>query len=207
VNAADWLMNLRSIDLRELDFASVGAWSSRRKTAVALMWLSLLLVLGYLLFLLSSTTRLQQQAEAQVALKTAFESRVAQVANLDAYVIQLHDLEAAFSAMLKQLPAQAQVPGLLDQVSQLGKANGLVIERIQWLPEVLQPFYAELPLQMSLAGGYHELGLFVSAMASLPRIVTLHDFALAPLNSTGDGQLRMTLLARTYRTHDQGLIP
>ena len=207
MNAADWLMNLRSIDLRELDFASVGAWSSRRKTAVALMWLSLLLVLGYLLFLLSSTTRLQQQAEAQVALKTAFESRVAQVANLDAYVIQLHDLEAAFSAMLKQLPAQAQVPGLLDQVSQLGKANGLVIERIQWLPEVLQPFYAELPLQMSLAGGYHELGLFVSAMASLPRIVTLRDFALAPLNGTGDGQLRMTLLARTYRTHDQGLIP
>ena len=200
-------MNLRSIDLRELDFASVGAWSSRRKTVVALMWLSLLLVLGYLLFLLSSTTRLQQQAEAQVALKTAFESRVAQVANLDAYVIQLHDLEAAFSAMLKQLPAQAQVPGLLDQVSQLGKANGLVIERIQWLPEVLQPFYAELPLQMTLAGGYHELGLFVSAMASLPRIVTLHDFALAPLNGTGDGQLRMTLLARTYRTHDQGLIP
>jgi len=207
VNAADWLMNLRSIDLRELDFASVGAWSSRRKTVVALMWLSLLLVLGYLLFLLSSTTRLQQQAEAQVALKTAFESRVAQVAHLDAYVIQLHDLEAAFSAMLKQLPAQAQVPGLLDQVSQLGKANGLVIERIQWLPEVLQPFYAELPLQMTLAGGYHELGLFVSAMASLPRIVTLHDFALAPLNGTGDGQLRMTLLARTYRTHDQGLIP
>ena len=200
-------MNLRSIDLRELDFASVGAWSSRRKTAVALLWLSLLLVLGYLLFLLSSTTRLQQQAEAQVALKTAFESRVAQVANLDAYVIQLHDLEAAFSAMLKQLPAQAQVPGLLEQVSQLGKANGLVIERIQWLPEVLQPFYAELPLQMTLAGGYHELGLFVSAMASLPRIVTLHDFALAPLNGTGDGQLRMTLLARTYRTHDQGLIP
>jgi len=207
VNAADWLMSLRSIDLRELDFASVGAWSSRCKTAVALMWLSLLLVLGYLLFLLSSTTRLQQQAEAQVALKTAFESRVAQVANLDAYVIQLHDLEAAFSAMLKQLPAQAQVPGLLDQVSQLGKANGLVIERIQWLPEVLQPFYAELPLQMTLAGGYHELGLFVSAMASLPRIVTLHDFALAPLNGTGDGQLRMTLLARTYRIHDQGLIP
>ena len=207
MNAADWLMSLRSIDLRELDFASVGAWSSRRKTAVALLWLSLLLVLGYLLFLLSSTTRLQQQAEAQVALKTAFESRVAQVANLDAYVIQLHDLEAAFSAMLKQLPAQAQVPGLLDQVSQLGKANGLVIERVQWLPEVLQPFYAELPLQMTLAGGYHELGLFVSAMASLPRIVTLHDFALAPLNGTGDGQLRMTLLARTYRTHDQGLIP
>jgi len=200
-------MNLRSIDLRELDFARVGAWSSRRKTAVALLWLSLLLVLGYLLFLLSSTTRLQQQAEAQVALKTAFESRVAQVANLDAYVIQLHDLEAAFSAMLKQLPAQAQVPGLLDQVSQLGKANGLLIERIQWLPEVLQPFYAELPLQMTLAGGYHELGLFVSAMASLPRIVTLHDFALAPLNGTGDGQLRMTLLARAYRTHDQGLIP
>jgi len=114
--------------------------------------------------------------------------------------MQVHRLEAGFSALLKQLPAQAQVPELLDEISRLGLSNGLLVEHIQWLPEVLQTFYAELPLQMTLVGGYHELGLFVSAMASLPRIVTLHDLSLAPSNGTGDGQLRMTLLAKAYRT-------
>ncbi|MEC4165931.1 MULTISPECIES: type 4a pilus biogenesis protein PilO [unclassified Pseudomonas] len=205
--AAQWLHSLRSFDLRELDLGHPGVWSPKRKNLVALAWLGMILALGYPLLLQPSFARLQLQHEAQARLKAEFESRVAQVANLDAYLKQMQGLEAAFGVLLEQLPAQAQVPGLLDEISRLSHLNGLVVEHIEWLPEVLQPFYAELPLQMTLAGGYHELGLFVSAMASLPRIVTLHDFALAPLNSSGSGQLRMTLLARAYRTHDQGLIP
>ena len=205
--AAQWLHSLRSFDLRELDLGHPGVWSPKRKNLVALAWLGMILTLGYPLLLQPSFGRLQLQHEAQARLKAEFESRVAQVANLDAYLKQMQGLEAAFGVLLEQLPAQAQVPGLLDEISRLSHLNGLVVEHIQWLPEALQPFYAELPLQMTLAGGYHELGLFVSAMASLPRIVTLHDFALAPLNSSGSGQLRMTLLARAYRTHDQGLIP
>ena len=204
---AHWLESLRSFDLRELHFGNAGAWSPTRKTAVALVWLGLMLMSGYALLLHLSVTRLQQLHEGQVTLKAAFESRAAQVADLDAYVLQVHRLEAGLSALLKQLPAQPQVPELLDEISQLGQGNGLLVEHIQWLPEVLQTFYAELPLHMTLVGGYHELGLFVSAMASLPRIVTLHDVTLAPINGMGDGQLRMTLLARAYRTHDQGLIP
>ena len=205
--AAHWLVSVRSFDLRELDFGSPGTWSPRRKIAMASAWLGLVLVLGYSLLLEPQVARLQQQQDAQVVLKAEFESRAAQVANLDAYEMQMRELQATFSALLKKLPAQAEVPGLLDEVSRLGMATGLVIEHIQWLPEVLQPFYSELPLQMTLAGGYHDLGLFVSALASLPRIVTLHDFSLAPLNGADGGQLRMTLMARTYRTHDQGLIP
>lgn len=205
--AAHWLVSVRSFDLRELDFGSPGTWSPRRKIAMASAWLGLVLVLGYSLLLEPQVARLQQQQDAQVVLKAEFESRAAQVANLDAYEMQMRELQATFSALLKQLPAQAEVPGLLDEVSRLGMATGLVIEHIQWLPEVLQPFYSELPLQMTLAGGYHDLGLFVSALASLPRIVTLHDFSWAPLNGADGGQLRMTLMARTYRTHDQGLIP
>ena len=204
---AHWLESLRSFDLRELHPGNSGAWSPARKTAVALVWLGLVLMSGYALLLHLSVTRLQQLHEGQITLKAAFESRAAQVADLDAYVLQVHRLEAGLSALLKQLPAQPQVPELLDEISQLGQGNGLLVEHIQWLPEVLQTFYAELPLHMTLVGGYHELGLFVSAMASLPRIVTLHDVTLAPINGTGDGQLRMTLLARAYRTHDQGLIP
>ena len=197
---AHWLVSLRNFDLRELAPGNMGAWSPARKTTVALVWLGLVLVSGHALLLQLPSSRLQQLHETQTTLKAEFESRVAQVANLDAYVMQVHRLEAGFSALLKQLPAQAQVPELLEEISRLGLSNGLLVEHIQWLPEVLQTFYAELPLQMTLVGGYHELGLFVSAMASLPRIVTLHDLSLAPSNGTGDGQLRMTLLAKAYRT-------
>lgn len=201
-----WLENLRSFDLRELDTGNLGTWSPVRKTAVALAWLSLVLVSGYVLLLQLPVARLQQLYEAQATLKTEFESRVEQVASLDAYARQVHRLEVGLSALIRQFPAQAQVPELLDEVSRLGQDNGLLVEHIQWLPEVLQAFYAELPLHMSLVGGYHELGLFVSAMASLPRLVTLHDVTLSPINGTGDGQLRMTLLVKAYRAHDQGLI-
>ena len=204
---AQWLQSLRSFDLRELDLGSAGGWSPRRKVAVALVWMGLMLGSGYALRLDPQMVHLQQLHGAEAALKADFESRAAQVANLNAYVMQMQELQATFNALLKQLPAQAHIPGLLDDISRLGMASGLMIEHIQWLPEVLQPFYSELPLQMTLVGGYHDLGLFVSALASLPRIVTLHDFSLAPLNGADGGQLRMTLLARTYRTHDQGMIP
>ena len=115
-------------------------------------------------------------------------------------------LQSPLSRLEQQLPTQAQVPGLLEDVSRLGRTAGLKIEKIQWLPEVPQPFHAELPLRLTLIGGFHELGLFVSDIARLPRIITLHDFALQPLGPQG-GELRMNLLAKTYRSHDQGLLP
>lgn len=203
---AHWLERLRSFDLRELNLESLGSWSPRRQVMMALAWVVVLLGVGYVL-LQVSVAQLQQQREAETALKTEFESRALQVASLDARVMQVHGLQAAFNTLLERLPNQAEVPGLLDEISRLGLTAGLVIEHIQWAPEVSRPFYTELPLQMTLAGKYHDLGLFVSGLANLPRIVTVHDFALAPLSPAGDGQLRMTLLAKTYRNHDQGLIP
>lgn len=204
---AQWLERLRSVDLREWGHEHMGAWSPGRKAVMALAWIAILLALGYALLLHLPIIELQQQREAEAALKTEFAARASQVAGLEAYVAQVRGLEASLSALLEQLPGQAEIPALLDEIARLSLASGLLVERIEWAPEVLQPFYAELPLQMTLAGSYHGLGVFISGMSSLPRIVTAHDFTLAPLGDSAEGQLRMTLLARTYRNHDQGLIP
>lgn len=201
---AQWLGRLNPFDVRDLDVDRIGSWSLRLKAAVALVLVSSVLVMGYWLLLRSPVNQLAQLREAEVTLKTEWASKVAQTSSLEAYLAHMRELETVFSGVLKQLPSQAEVPGLLEEVSRIGQISGLRIEHIQWSPEVLQPFYAELPLKLVLIGGYHDLGRFVSQMASLPRIVTLHDFTLAPLNETNDGQLRMTLLAKTYRTHDQG---
>lgn len=204
---AQWLESLRSLDLRELEAGHPGDWSARRKSVVALALTGFVLLAGYLLQIQSPLIRLQEERATEVVLKTGFEARASHVAGLDANLLQMQELENSFRNLVVQLPRKAEVPGLLDEIARIGLTSGLRIEHIHWLPEVLQSFYTELPLQMSLVGGYHDFGLFVSGLASLPRVVTAQDFTLAALGGSGSEQLRMTLLATTYRTHDQGLVP
>jgi len=82
--------------------------------------------------------------------------------------------------------------------------SGLEFEEIKLLPEVAQQFYIELPIQIAVVGGYHDLATFVSGVASLPRIVTLHDFELVTSGAEGTSKLRMNILAKTYRYNDKG---
>lgn len=196
-------VGLYNLALLGLDLERLGAWSLKRQACAALFLVGGLLALGYA-FLHAPLARLELQRSAEAGLKTEFEAKAAQVASLDSQVLHVRALETSLDTLLKQLPRQAEVPGLLEDVSRLGLVSGLDVEQIQWLPEVLQPFYTELPMQLTLVGGYHDLGLFISGLVSFPRIVTVHDFTLAPLS---DGPLRMTLLAKTYRANDQGLIP
>ena len=205
--AAHWLQSLRVLELHELNPAQSGDWSLRRKSLVALALVGFVLLAGYLLQIQSALTRLEQERATETVLKAGFESMAAHVSGFDAHLQQVQVLESSFRHLMAQLPRKAEVPALLDQISLLGLTSGLMIERIQWLPEVLQPFYSELPLQLSLVGAYHDFGLFVSGLAGLPRIVTVQDFTLAPLSGAGNGQLRMTLLASTYRTYDQESAP
>lgn len=203
---AQWLERLGGVDLREVSVGDCGAWSPARKTLMAALMVLLIVALGYGLLLQAPLSRLEQQQNAQAALKIEFEAKAAQAAQLDAYINQMRELQATLDTLREQLPTQAQVPGLLEDVSRLGVLAGLTIEKIHWLPEVSQPFHAELALRLTLVGGFHELGLFVSELARLPRIITLHDFALQPRVSQGS-ELRMNVLAKTYRAHDQGLLP
>jgi len=103
------------------------------------------------------------------------------------------------------LPSDTEVPGLLEDITRTGLGSGLEFEEIKLLPEVTQPFYIELPIQITVTGAYHDLATFVSGVAGLPRIVTLHDFDLAPVEEGGGPKLRMSILAKTYRYNDKGL--
>ena len=113
-------------------------------------------------------------------------------------------MEVSFGALLKQLPSDTEVPGLLEDITRTGLGSGLEFEEIKLLPEVAQQFYIELPIQIKVVGGYHDLATFVSGVASLPRIVTLHDFDLVPAAAGSSSKLRMGILAKTYRYNDKG---
>ena len=107
-----------------------------------------------------------------------------------------------FGALVAQLPSETEVPGLLDDITNKGELNGLSIKRIDLLDEQSHTFYIELPIALEAAGSYHDLGAFISGLAGLPRIVTLHDFELV-LDDAGPLQLHMRIDAKTYRYREE----
>ena len=128
-------------------------------------------------------------------LKRSFESKSFQAANLDAYREQMKEMEKSFGALVSQLPSDTEVPGLLEDIDEKGSDSGLMINRIELQNETVAEFYVELPINIEVQGGYHDLGSFVSGIAGMPRIVTLHDYEI----TDKDGQLLMTIADKTYR--------
>ena len=106
-------------------------------------------------------------------------------------------MEASFGTMLRQLPSDTEVPGLIEDITLAALDNGLVIESIDLQPERKAEFYVELPITIVVSGEYHNIGAFVSGVANLSRIVTLHDFNIKPVKSPTN--LKMSIVAKTYR--------
>lgn len=202
---ADALNDLKKIDLSELDVNNVGSWPVLVKAIAGVLLLLAVLGLGYQFQLKDRQTDLEQRSAEEITLKEQFASKAFQAANLDAYKAQMIEMEASFAGLLRQLPSDTEVPGLLEDITRTGLNSGLEFEGIKLLPEVTQQFYIELPIQMSVLGRYEDLATFASAVSSLPRIVTLHDFELKPDGAEGSSRLRLNILAKTYRYNDKGL--
>jgi type IV pilus assembly protein PilO len=156
---------------------------------------------GYYFLLKDKQVELESLEQKEVELKQTFETKQAKAVNLEAYKEQLAEMRVMFASMLEQLPKKSEVPELLVDVTRTGLINGLEFELFQPQGERAIDFYAELPIQMTVTGNYHQFGEFVSGLASLPRIVTVHDMKLGPL-SDKTGKMTMNLTAKTYRYFD-----
>ncbi|MBU1832798.1 MAG: type 4a pilus biogenesis protein PilO [Gammaproteobacteria bacterium] len=200
----DSLESLRQIDLNDLDFNNVGSWPAAVKFISGILLFVIVVALGYNFHLKDLQVQLEIKHAEEITLKEQFSTKAFQAANLDAYKNQMQEMEVSFGALLKQLPSDTEVPGLLEDITRTGLGSGLEFEEIKLLPEVAQQFYIELPIQVKVVGSYHDLATFVSGVASLPRIVTLHDFDLAPAVAGSSSKLRMNILAKTYRYNDKG---
>jgi type IV pilus assembly protein PilO len=191
-------------ELRALDPSDPGRWPLPiRIGAVAVWFVVLALVLSWVFVWQSQRPELQRfQAEEQ-QLRTQFRDKHAKAVNLEVYKQQLTDIERSFGAMLRQLPGKTEVPNLLVDISQTGLAAGLEEKLFQPQTEQKKDFYAELPIRIRLTGNYHEFGAFVSGIAALPRIVTLHEIAIKPDSKDAYDVLTLDLTAKTYRYLDE----
>lgn len=205
MSLAESLESLRKIDFADLDLENIGSWPAAVKGLFSIILLVVVLGLGYNFHLKDMQADLERRSAEEETLKQQFATKAFQAANLEAYKDQMKEMEASFGALLRQLPSDTEVPGLLEDITRTGLGSGLEFEEIKLLPEVTQQFYVELPIQISVLGRYEDLATFVSGVASLPRIVTLHDFEIKPVEGDSSSRLRMSILAKTYRYNDKGL--
>lgn len=205
MSLSDAVESLRKIDLSELDVNNLGSWPIAVKYITCVLLLIAGLGAGYYFYLQDLQTQLEQQQAQESSLKQQFSTKAFQAANLEAYKVQMAEMEESFGMLLRQLPSDTEVPGLLEDITRTGLESGLEFEEIKLQPEVVQQFYIELPIQIKVDGTYHDLATFVSAVASLPRIVTLHDFDIKSAGAEGASTLSMSVLAKTYRYNDAGL--
>ncbi len=195
---------MKDIDLNNLDFNNVGAWPVPVKAGLIVVVCILILVAGYFLDIKGQLENLERARAQEAKLKQEFERKQAKAANLEKYKAQLEEMKKSFGTMLRQLPSKTEVEDLLVDISQTGLAAGVEFQLFQPGQERQIEFYAELPIKMKMTGTYHQFGRFVSGIAALPRIVTLHD-----INITRDkksGKLVMEVTAKTYRYMDEAEI-
>jgi type IV pilus assembly protein PilO len=190
-------------ELKQLDPRDPGRWPLPvRLGAIALFFVLLSLLLLYLLVWSAKKGELAQFEAEETTLRESFKSKHGKAVNLDLYKQQLEDIQKSFGAMLRQLPGKTEVPSLLVDISQTGLAAGLQQQLFQPQPQQMRDFYAELPFKIRLTGSYHQLGEFVSGVAALPRIVTLHNVEIKSLDKDSYDQLQMDVTAKTYRYLD-----
>lgn len=196
-----------ALDLSQYDLDNIGIWPVWLKSAVIAVLCAVVFGAGYWFDTRHQLVKLDQEQKRQDTLLKDFEKKQAKAASLEAYRQQMAEMEESFGTMLRQLPSKTEVADLLVDITQTGLASGLEFTLFQPKSEIPKEFYAELPISLRITGQYHEFGAFVSGVAALPRIVTLHDIKISKPTagrgrSAGLTELSLEATAKTYRYLD-----
>ena len=190
-------------ELQSLDVNDVGRWPAAFRFAViGLVFVGVVALGIWFTIIKDKRPQLQHAEDDEVQLRLTFENKQHKAANYDKYKAQLAQMQQSFGTMLRQLPGETEIPSLIVDISQTGLAAGLQEKLFVPRPEVPRDFYAEKPISIRLSGGYHEIGNFVSGIAALPRIVTLHNITITPETVGVYDELSMEVTAQTYRYLD-----
>ncbi|HET6725494.1 MAG TPA: type 4a pilus biogenesis protein PilO [Gammaproteobacteria bacterium] len=189
--------------LNDLDIREAGNWPVAGKAVVMALIFAVIVGGGWYLAIRDQGDELKAARKQEVTLKQQFETKAAKAANLDKLKEQMKEMRASFGTLLRQLPSKTEVDSLLRDISQTAKIDGLQQELFQPQGENKKDFYAEKPIRMVVSGSYHDLAKFVSDVAALPRIVTLHNISIKPTGKQAGGRLTMELTAKIYRYLEQ----
>jgi type IV pilus assembly protein PilO len=185
-----------------LELDTIGQWPAAAKLLLTIFLAVTIAFLGYIVLIKDQMKALDNAFKQEETLKTSYRSKYHVAANLDLFKAQMGEAEDTFANQLRSLPNSHEIPGLLDDITFVGTTSGLNFVKLEWQPEISKEIYIELPIDIEVEGGYHSFGQFVSKIAGLPRIVTLHDFKII-IPQAKDESLNLKLQAKTYRYQEE----
>ena len=191
-------MNFDLSQFDDLELENIGQWPAAAKALLTIFLAVVVLFMGYFFLVSDKMTHLDRVSAEEETLKQQFASKYRIAANLELFKAQMIEAESIFANQLRSLPNSHEIPGLLDDITFIGTTSGLDFVKLNWQPEIVKEIYIELPIDIEVIGSYHQFGNFVSEIAGLPRIVTLHDFKI-DIAQQGTEVLRLKLQAKTYR--------
>lgn len=194
---SSFLEDLRNFDINDIDWSQMGSWPLVAKVIFCSLVMIVIFALGFFVLIQGERKSLQVEEKREVSLKKDFKNKAYRVANIDQYKEQMNEMELTFGSLLKQLPQETEIPEIIDDVTAAALRAGLTLKTMDPKELVETEFYNELPIQIEVIGDYHAFGAFVSGVAAMPRIVTLHDFHVRTRNQ--EQALAMSILAKTYQ--------
>jgi len=200
MDVQDLIDKVNSFDINDIDWNNMGSWPLVGRIIFATIVFFSIIIGLYFIDIQGDSERFSRVVVEEETLRKTFEIKAFKVANLDAYKKQLAEIEESFGSLLRQLPRETEVPGLLEDITAAAVGASLEIKSIELKDEVQTEYYTELPIDIDVVGEYHDFGVFVSAVAGLGRIVTLHDFEVK--GSEGN-KLSLNITAKTYRYSSQ----
>ena len=198
---AESMEQLKNFDVNDIDFEKIGIWPVPAKIFVAVLLIAVVFAATYYVWIKDLNMQLDTIVQKEATLKETYKKKSFEAANLDAYRAQMVEMKSTFDSLLSRLPTDTEVPGLLEDIDTRGSESGLTINSIKLEAERTAEYYIELPISIDVEGGYHDLGGFVSGVAGMPRIVTLHDYSIT--RKKDSAELAMKISAKTYRYKSQ----
>ena len=198
---AESMEQLKNFDVNDIDFEKIGIWPVPAKIFVAVLLVAIVFAATYYVWIKDLNMQLDTIVQKEATLKETYKKKSFEAANLDAYRAQMVEMKSTFDSLLSRLPTDTEVPGLLEDIDTRGSESGLTINSIKLEAERTAEYYIELPISIDVEGGYHDLGGFVSGVAGMPRIVTLHDYSIT--RKKDSAELAMKISAKTYRYKSQ----
>lgn len=192
----DTLEQIKNFDPNNVDFEKMGVWPLPAKVFVLVLLVAVIFSLTYYVKVSDLHGELEGVIAKEVSLRKSYETKSFEAANLDAYKAQMVEMDKTFNSLLSRLPSDSQVPGLLDDIGSKGRESGLTINATTMESEKTAEFYIEVPFKINVDGGYHDMAGFISGIASMPRIVTLHNYTITKKSG---GLLNMQVAAKTYK--------
>jgi type IV pilus assembly protein PilO len=198
---AESMEQLKNFNVNDIDVEKIGIWPLPAKIFVCILLIAIVFAGTYYVWIKDLNLQMQVIVTKEATLKETYKKKSFEAANLEAYRAQMVEMKSTFDSLLSRLPTDTEVPGLLEDIDTRGSESGLTINSIKLETERAAEFYIELPISIDVEGGYHDLGGFVSGVAGMPRIVTLHDYSITKKKDSAE--LAMKISAKTYRYKSQ----